>query len=240
MGIIVPAIIPKSKHDLDEKLARLVGVASEVQIDIVDGKFASPASWPYTEGGVEFAQLLATGGELPNTSDLHIEMDLMVKDPEQVTGAWISAGATRILAHFESTTYLPRLITDLKVKYGHDKEFASCLLSFGLAVNIDTNLELIEPYIDDIDYVQFMGIKRIGVQGQPFATEVLKKIALFRAKHYDMPIQVDGGVNLQSAALLLSAGVSRLVVGSALWNAPDFNAEYAKFVALTETHGLYE
>lgn len=240
MATIVPAIIPTSRHDLDEKLARLVGVATEVQIDIVDGKFASPASWPYMEGGVEFAKMLAEGNTLPNTSDLHIEIDLMVADPEQVTGAWISAGATRILAHFESTTYLPKLITDLKVKYGHDKGFASSMLSFGLAINIDTNLELIEPYLSEIDYIQFMGIKRIGVQGQPFAPEVLTKIALFRAKHYEMPIQIDGGVNLESAKLLLKAGASRLVIGSALWNAPDFNAEYAKFMALTETNGLYE
>ncbi len=240
MGIIVPAILPTSKLDLDEKLARLVGIATDVQVDIVDGVFAEPASWPYSNGTDEFARMSANGGTLPQIDNLHVEVDLMVRDPEQITGTWIAAGATRILAHLESTTYMPRLITDLKVKYGHEKGFATESLSFGLAININTNSELLEPYLGDIDYVQFMGIQNIGKQGQPFATEVLNKIAIFRSKHPDMPIQVDGGVNLESARLLLNAGVSRLVVGSGIWRSNDIKAAFAEFAELTDTHGLYE
>lgn len=236
MGIIVPAIIPTSLRDLEEKLARLKGIASYIQIDIVDGVYAAPASWPYSGGGAAFA----TEGELPFLGDFKFEMDLMVKDPEQVTGTWIAAGATRIIAHFESTTYLPRLITDLKEKYGHEKGFAKDFLSFGIAVQMSTPLELLEPYLADIDFVQFMGIKKIGVQGQPFATEVLNRISVFRHKHPDIPIQVDGGVNLESAPLVLAAGVSRLIVGSAIWNSPNVREAYERLSALTETHGLYE
>lgn len=239
MGIIVPAILPTSRHDLDEKLARLVGLATDVQIDIVDGKFASPATWPYANGGEDFARMSAEGKTINNIDDLHVEVDLMVSDPEQITGTWIAAGATRILAHLESTQYLPRLITDLKVKYGHEKGFASDMLSFGLALNVSTELELLEPYLPDIDYVQFMGIKNIGKQGQPFATEVLTRIAIFHKKHPDIEIQVDGGVNFESAPLLLNAGVSRLVVGSALWKAPDLHEAFRKLSGLTEEHGLY-
>ena len=240
MGIIVPAILPTSRHDLDEKLARLVGIATEAQIDVVDGRFAAPASWPYSGGTEEFARVSAAGGTLPQLDNLHVEVDLMVVDPEQVTGSWIAAGATRILAHAESTNYLPRLITDLKVKYGHDKDFAPELLSFGLAINIATELSLIEAYLPEVDYVQFMGIRQIGKQGQPFDTDVLRKIASFRSAHPDTPLQVDGGVSLSTAPQLLDAGVSRLVVGSALWNAPDLKEAYNKFVELTDTHGLYE
>jgi ribulose-phosphate 3-epimerase len=239
MATIVPAILPTSRHDLDEKLARLVGIATEIQVDVVDGHFASPASWPYV-GGFDLAQLVAEGGTIPLFEQFHIEMDLMTQKPEEVTGSWIAAGATRILAHVESTNYLPQLVTDLRVKYGHEKGFANDFLSFGLALNIDTDLGLLEQYLDDIDYVQFMGIKNIGKQGQPFATEALNKIAVFRKKHPDMQIQVDGGVNFESAPLLLAAGVSRLVVGSALWKAPDLKEAYQRFVELTESHGLYE
>ena len=235
MGIIVPAIIRTSKRDLEEKLARLKGIATEVQIDIVDGKFAAPASWPYVDSASFVAEAM-----LPFLGDFRFEMDLMVRDPEQVTGTWIAAGASRIIAHFESTTYLPQLVTDLKVKYGHEKGFATELLAFGISVQIDTNLELIEPYLNDVDFVQFMGIKHIGVQGQPFATEVLNKIAVFRKRHRDIPIQVDGGIHHESAELLLKAGVSRLIVGSSIWNSANVKEEYERLVALTETHGLYE
>lgn len=235
MATIVPAILPTSRLDLEEKLRRLIGIATEVQIDIVDGAFARPASWPYAEGSTEFA----AHAVLPHTEDFKLEVDLMVMHPEQVTGAWVEAGAARILAHIESTTYLPQLMTDLRVKYGHEKAFAS-LLSFGLAINIETDPALLDPYLSEADYVQFMGIKEIGKQGQPFATEVLNRIAVFRKRHPDIPIQVDGGVNLESAPLLLNAGVSRLIVGSALWKAPNLEEAFIKLSALSEIHGIYE
>lgn len=238
MATIVPAILPTSRHDLDEKLARLVGIATDVQVDVVDGKFAEPASWPYI-GGSNLDELTAQGGTIPRFEQFHVEMDLMTEKPEEVTGSWLAAGATRILAHLESTTYLPQLVTDLKVKYGHEKGFTANFLSFGLALNLDTDLATLEPYLNDIDYVQFMGIKSIGKQGQPFATELLNKIAVFKKNHPDMEIQVDGGVNFESAPLLLAAGVSRLVVGSALWNAPNLKEAFEKMTTLTEEHGLY-
>ncbi len=235
MGIIVPAIIPTSLRDLEEKLARLKGVATDIQIDIIDGVYAAPASWPYVSGGGS----LAPDGQLPFLSDFRFEMDLMVKNPEEVTGAWIAAGATRIVAHLESTAYLPRLITDMKEKYGHEKGFAANLLSFGIAIQVDTNMELLEPYLPEVDFVQFMGIKRIGVQGQPFATEVLNHIAVCRAKHPDIPVQVDGGVHIAVAPRVLAAGVSRLIVGSDIWNATSAKDEYERLNELTEEHGLY-
>ena len=205
-------------------------------MDIVDGRYAAPASWPYVHGGTPFdADCI-----LPHLDDMHIELDLMVRDPEQVTGSWIEAGATRVLIHVASTTYLPRVVTDFKRKYGHEKGFATNFLSFGLALTLDTELEALDAYIEDIDYVQFMGIKSIGHQGEPFVPEVLKRINVFRHRHPGVPIQVDGGVNFESAPLLLTAGVSRLVVGSALWRAPNLLEAYEQFVQLTEEHGLFE
>ncbi len=238
MAIIIPAILPTSREDLKDKLGKLVGIATEVQVDIVDGIYAYPASWPYSEGSEEFALERAEGLMLPHLGDFSIEMDLMVRDPEQVTGTWIQAGASRILAHLESTTYLPQLVTDLKVKYGHEKGFLSSL-SFGLAVNVATDLAQLEPYLGDLDYVQFMGIRNIGKQGQPFAPEVLEKIATFHAKHPEVPIQVDGGVNFETAPQLLNVGVTRLIVGSALWTAPDLRDAYHTFQTITEENGWY-
>jgi ribulose-phosphate 3-epimerase len=237
MSVIIPAILPTSRRDLEEKLLQVAGITDEVQVDIVDGVFASPPTWPYTEGAQIDSVTPHVFAKVPN---LRIETDLMVEESEHITGRWITAGATRILIHLESTTHLGRQLADFNKEYGHDKDFFSGVLSLGIAINVETNLELLEPYIDSIDYVQFMGIKRIGVQGQPFATEVLNKIALFRKKHPNMTIQVDGGVSLESAPLLLGAGVSRLVVGSALWNAPNLSEAFQKFSALTQLHGLYE
>ena len=239
MGIIVPAIIPTSKEDLTEKLAQLSGLAEEVQVDIVDGVYAKPASWPYTEDAAKPARMLAEGEMLPHAGEFKLEIDLMSADPESSAGTWIGLGATRLTLHAESTRFLPRFIERARSLYGHDAGFASDLLSLGLAIGTQTDLALIEPYLSKIDYVQFMGVRTIGHQGEPFAPGVLSRIQAFRKKYPTVPVQVDGGVTLENAPKLLQAGVSRLVVGSALWKAPDLKERYRAFEQLTEQYGIY-
>src|SRR6185437_15471884 len=227
MSIVVPAILPSSRKDLEEKLARLQPITSitDVQIDVVDGRFAAPATWPYTSDG--FSEML------PLWERFRYDIDLMVADPEAVTGAWIGAGAARLTVHAESTTYVSKLITELTHKFGHEPGLLPNLLSLGLAIGIDTDNALVEQYAEVIDYVQFMGIAKIGVQGQPFDPRVLYKIKSFHKRYPELLIQVDGGVSLQTAPQLLDAGVGRLIVGSALEKAEDVEAEIAKFDALT-------
>lgn len=234
MSAIIPAILPQSLEDLREKLVRLHGLVPEVQVDVVDGTFGGHASWPYTHGRttIDEEQIL------PYLGGLRFEADLLLRDPEQAVDAWIAAGATRITVHAETTPRLPQLVRDIQTRYGHDKDFAPSLLSFGLSINVATDTALIEPYLDECDYVQFMGIAHVGMQGQPFDAGVLPKIAAFHAAHPDVLIQVDGGVTLETAPKLLSAGVSRLVVGSALWKQPDVKSALAEFHAITAQHGL--
>ena len=239
MGVIIPAILPTSREDLDTKLAALTGIADEVQIDIVDGRFATPASWPFEGGKQDSEALPLIEHAFSRGGGVHTEMDLMVEHPDAEIGPWVQAGANRITVHAESTQRLPQLIADFKARYGHDKDFVPGLLSFGLAINASTEVSLIEPYLDACDYVQFMGIRTIGRQGEPFDRSVLTRIAAFRKAHHDIPIQVDGGVSLETAPDLLSAGVSRLIIGSALWRAPDLRTEYEKFTELTERYGLF-
>lgn len=240
MSIIVPAILPSSRRDLVEKLGKLSGLVDEVQVDIVDGKFASPPTWPYDTGPQELARMLAEGEVIPSASECRIEIDLMVENPESTAGAWIELGASRITIHAASSTHLPRLLESFRTLYGHDKSFSTGLLSIGIAINATVDPETLTPYLDEIDYVQFMGIRRVGRQGEPFDSGVLRAIELFHKRHPEMPIQVDGGVSMDVAPKLLELGVSRLVIGSALWKAPNFNAALAELKELTERHGIYE
>lgn len=236
MSAIVPAILPKSREELTDKLARLDGLVDTVQVDIVDGRFASPPSWPYSE-----SERTPLPGEeaLPYLGHFDFELDLMVEEPSRVAGDWIDNGITRLTVHAESASDLPALLDRLAVRYGHAKGFAPGLLSIGLAVGTSTPLSLIEPYLDRADYVQFMGIAIVGKQAQPFDRRVLEKVKSFRKKHSDIPVQVDGAVNLDTAPALLDAGVTRLVIGSALWRAPNLEAELAKFRALGEEYGIF-
>ena len=239
MRAIIPAILPKSREDLNDKLTRLSGITNEVQIDIVDGRFVSPASWPYLHDEKAGESVLSAGDQLPELDSFKFDIDLMVEEPEKEIGKWVRAGATRITVHAETTRRLPELIQDFQVQYGHDKGFVPGLLSLGLALNIATDTSLIEPFLDNCDYIQFMGIAKIGKQGEPFDARVIPKIHAFHRKYPDMPIQVDGGVSRNSAVKLLEAGATRLVIGSALWRAPDLKEEMDSFCNLLQTHGLY-
>jgi len=239
MGVIVPAILPTSREDLESKLALLDGLVDVVQIDIVDGIFAGPPTWPYTNQSKDFATRLQEGDGLPYLGSLRFEIDLMVQNPEEVTGLWIAAGAQRLVVHAESSQNLSKVITDLQVKYGHAKDFVPGLFSFGLSIGNDTDISLLAPYIEQADYVQFMGIASIGKQGQPFDARVLEKVRTFRKKYPEMTIQVDGAVTLETAPRLLAAGVDRLVVGSDLWRARDLKEELARFKDLMHEHGVF-
>jgi ribulose-phosphate 3-epimerase len=240
MGAIVPAVLPKNLNDLEEKLKRFEGIADSVQIDVIDGRYAAPASWPYTEGSEELAQRAAQGENLPCLGSFSFDIDLMVSDPEEVIGSWITLGASRITVHAESTRYLSRIVSDFDVKYGHRQGFAPELLSLGLAIGVATDLGILEPYLPRIDYVQFMGIATIGRQGEPFDARALERVTAFHKKHPEIEIQVDGGVSMKTAPALLEAGADRLVVGSALRDAHDVRASYDALEALTHEYGIYE
>ncbi|HVX90328.1 MAG TPA: hypothetical protein VHC20_01690 [Candidatus Paceibacterota bacterium] len=239
MGVIVPAVLPASREDLDAKLARFVGLVDTVQLDVIDGSFASPASWPYTSGTKAFEAFVASGGPLPHVADFKFEIDLMTARPEEAIGSWVALGASRITVHLESTTYLPRIVSDFNQKYGHERGFAPDLLSFGFAIGMQANPMLLEPFIKDLDYVQFMGIDVVGKQGMPFDPGVIERVRAFKRAHPDTEVQVDGGVTLETAPALLDAGADRLIVGHALRDASDVAAALRAFTELTEKYGIY-
>jgi ribulose-phosphate 3-epimerase len=162
-----------------------------------------------------------------------------VREPKEAIGAFLHAGAGKLVIHLESTSDVTGVIDELEERYGRDKEFSPELLSVALSINIDTDLALLEPHLPRIDYVQFMGIARIGQQGIPFDERVLEKIATFKKAHPDIPVQVDGGVSLETAPKLLAAGAERLVVGSALWKSDDVAHTLHAFNELLLEYGRY-
>ena len=115
MSIVVPAVLPSSLKDLEEKLGRFARIPSisRVQIDVVDGRFATPASWPYT-APKELAAMLARGEMLPELDHVSYEIDLMCHDADQAAGAWLALGATRLTFHTESVLNLPRLLASAR------------------------------------------------------------------------------------------------------------------------------
>lgn len=238
MSLVVPAVLPSSKQELDEKLALFARIPSvkRIQIDVVDGRFATPASWPYN-APIELKDMVERSEMLPHLDRLTYEIDLMCLDAEVASSAWLALGATRLTFHAESDTNPLRLLTNARRCYGDDN-FSCGLVSFGLALNIESDLLLLEPCLGEVEYVQFMGIAKIGRQGQPFDRRVLEKIRAFHKRHPKILMQVDGGVSLENAKELTGLGVSNLVVGSGILKAADPAAEVAKFENLQTSYGV--
>ena len=206
---IIPAVIPQSFKDIEGKAEAVRGLVKTIQIDIMDGIFVPQKSWPYTGDKVHiFEKLIEREQRLPYWEELDFEIDLMVKNSKTAVEKWIQAGATRIIIHFESTKNLEEVLG------GHDKPK---MCELGLALNIQTPNDEIEPWLSRFNFVQFMGIETIGYQGEPFSLKVIPKIQDLRKKHPEVIISVDGGVNFLSAPLLVKAGANRLVAGSAIW-----------------------
>jgi pentose-5-phosphate-3-epimerase len=176
MSIVVPAVLPASKKEFDEALAIVTRIPSvtRIQIDVVDGNFASPASWPYA-APAELADMAEKGDMLPRLDRIAYEIDLMCLDAETAAQAWLTIGATRLTFHAESAPDLSRLIRSTRSRYGH-------FVAFGLALNIESDAWLLETNLAEVEYVQFMGIARIGRQGQPFDWRVIEKIRAFRER----------------------------------------------------------
>jgi len=218
---IIPAILPRDYAELEDKISLVQGLVKTVQIDVCDGQFVPNASWPYRKEDETFKKLLTESEGLPGWKDLNFEIDLMANHAEEVVDEWVIAGATRVIVHVEMKGDLALAITNLKDR-----------AEIGLALNIETPIETIEPFKDDIQFIQCMGIDQIGFQGQKFDSAVVEKIKAIKEKYPHLLVSVDGGVSMESAPILLEAGADRLVVGSAIFNSDNVFEAITKFKRL--------
>lgn len=218
---IIPAILPKDFAEVEDKASLVLGSVKTVQIDICDGQFVPNATWPYKKHDLTFDKLLKEEEGLPGWEKLNYEIDLMVNRAEEIVEDWVSAGATRIIIHAEMKGDLGLTIANLKDR-----------AEIGLALNIETPIDVIEKYKDDIQFIQCMGIDHIGFQGQKFDEEVVNKVREIKTKYSDLPISVDGGVSLENASKLIEAGANRLVVGSAIFDSDNVFEAIADFKRL--------
>lgn len=228
MTEIIPAILAENFNELNTKISKFVNLSKVVQIDICDGRFVPSVSWPigsYNQASIQ--PILDEEEGMPFWKDIDFEFDLMVLNAHKQFDLFVKLGAKRIVFHLES---------EIEEEF---KEFLESLdpyfkdnIAIGIAINTTTKVEKLEPFINFIDFVQCMGIENIGFQGEPFDSKVLDQIRELRTKYKELIISVDGSVNIETAPLLLEAGASRLVIGSALLNSYDIKDTIREFESL--------
>jgi ribulose-phosphate 3-epimerase len=219
---IIPAILPKNFSEIEDKISQILGISKIVQIDICDGKFVPSVTWPYFKTDINFEKILREERGMPEWEKVNYEFDLMVENLNaDEARKWLSAGAERIILHLESSDDLNPVIDVLQG-----------LVEIGIAIDQKTNVQDLEKYSEKIQYIQVMGIKNVGFQGQKFETKTIEKIKEIKKTFPNLAVQIDGGVTLDSALLLKEAGVDRLVVGSALFSSDNIVDTYNKFKSI--------
>jgi ribulose-phosphate 3-epimerase len=235
---VTPAILPKNFSELEDKLHKIESIVDWVQVDVVDGVYAGNKTWPFVgDSDSMFSMIVKQDEPMPCWDSLNFEIDLMVANPLEHIDSWIAAGAMRLVIHIDSIDKPTCLAIAQKI------EEKGVELVFG--VGTDTSIEKLVEYISSVEnpensfhkgrsrkvvnWVQCMGIDKIGFQGEPFSEKVLTQISKIKQALPYMYVSVDGAVSLETAPRLVSAGADRLVVGSALFTSDSLRDVIVKF-----------
>jgi ribulose-phosphate 3-epimerase len=137
---------------------------------------------------------------------LPLDVHLMIERPDVYAERFIDAGADHLIVHLEARHDVAKTLALIR---GRQK-------SAGLAINPDTPAEKALPFLGQIDELLVMTVHP-GFGGQAFLTEMLPKIRALRAAAADLPIVVDGGINLGTGRQCVEAGANVLVAGNSLF-----------------------
>lgn len=210
---IAPSILSADFSRMGEAIRLCeAGGADLIHCDVMDGSFVEPITF-----GGQMVKNIRPLTKLP------LDVHLMIEHPKTQIKFFAEAGADIITVHYEACA---------KILKDYLKETLELIKSYGVkcgaVVNPDVPVEELFPVFPLCDMVLLMSVFP-GYGGQKFIQSVLEKIK--SAREYaqtigkpDMDIEVDGGINAQTAPLAISAGANVLVAGSALFGAPDFAA----------------
>ncbi|MBI3385609.1 hypothetical protein HY031_00835 [Candidatus Gottesmanbacteria bacterium] len=196
---VIPAILEKDWTEIERKIKLVAPLVGSIQVDFADNTIVPNATFLTIES---FAPLIK------NYPTVAFEAHLMVANPHKLTRPLVQTGFKRIIAHVESQD--PRLFLD-------EAQYES--VEVGIAIDGPTEIEQVEPFLEEVDFVLVMTIEA-GFGGQPFLPETVEKIKAIHSNYPDLPIEVDGSINDATAKLVKDAGATRLVCGSFLFKDP--------------------
>lgn len=202
---LAPSILAANHADLRSGLGQITALPIEwLHLDIMDGHFVPNLSF-----GPKTIEDLR-----PMAPDLFFDTHLMLSRPDLMIDAFADAGSNQITIHAEPFYPIRETLRTIRAKG----------IKTGLALNPGTPLERAFPFLEEIDLLLLMTVQP-GFGGQSFRHDVLDKI---RAAHQlrtreNLPfrIEVDGGVDSETAPLCIAAGADTLVCGTAFFKAGD-------------------
>ena len=198
---IAPSILSADFGRLREQIEEVTRAGADyIHVDVMDGHFVPNI----TMGPVVIEGIRAS-------TNLPLDVHLMIEQPDRFITDFVRAGADHIIIHSEACLHLHRVIHQVK-ELG---------LQVGIAINPSTPVAAIEEVLRYVD-VALVGTVNPGFAGQKLIPETLDKVARLRShlrEHgYGAEVQVDGGINTETAPAAVRAGATVLVAGSAIFS----------------------